>query len=92
MPTLLIKNVTEELIKELKRLKVELNCKTWAELLELLTKLSFTETFSINKKDAENMKNGIKEFLELNKKTSERWHGPPSVVEEFRKSRHHANN
>ena len=92
MPTLLVKNVTEEVLKELKRLKVELDCKTWAELLELLTKLSPKETFTIKEKDAKNIKDGIKEFLELDEKTSETWRGPPSVLEEFRKSRRHGSN
>jgi len=36
MKTLLIKGVSEDLLKELRRLKVELDCKTWAELLENL--------------------------------------------------------
>lgn len=92
MPTLLIKNVTKELLKELKRLKVELGCKTWSELLELLTKLSLKKNFTIKEKDAKTIKDGIKEFLELSKTTSERWRGPPSVLEEFRKSRRHGNN
>jgi hypothetical protein len=33
MATILVKNLPEELLKELKRLKVELGCKTWAELI-----------------------------------------------------------
>ena len=36
MATILIKNVPEDLLKELKRLKVELGCRTWAELLAKL--------------------------------------------------------
>ena len=39
MATILIKNVPEDVLKELKRLKVELGCKTWADLLEQLTTL-----------------------------------------------------
>jgi len=92
MPTLLIKNVNEKLLKKLKRLKVDLGCKTWAELLELLTKLSPKEVFTLNEKDAKNIKDGVKEFLELAATTSQRWRGPPSVLEEFRKSRRHGNN
>ena len=34
MPTLLVKNVSEALMRELRKLKAELGCKTWAELLE----------------------------------------------------------
>lgn len=92
MPTLLVKNVNEELLKELKRLKVDLGCKTRAELLELLTKLSPKEVFTLDEKDAKNIKDGVKEFLELAVTTSERWRGLPSVLEEFRKSRRHGNN
>jgi len=91
MPTLLIKNVSEELLKELRRLKVEFECKTWAELLELLTKLSLKETFVIDEEDVEKIRGGVKELLELSKKVSERWRGPPSVIEELRKSRRHGN-
>ncbi|MEM1848371.1 MAG: hypothetical protein QXH70_04525 [Thermofilaceae archaeon] len=36
MPALLVKNVPDDLMRELKRLKVELGCKTWVELLEKL--------------------------------------------------------
>lgn len=92
MPTLLIKNVTKELLKELKRLKLELGCKTSVELLGLLTKHGLKESFTIDEKEARTIKDGIKEFLELNKRTSKRWRGPPSVLEEFRKSRCHGNN
>ena len=33
MPTILIKGLSDDLLKELNRLKVEWNCKNWAELL-----------------------------------------------------------
>jgi len=33
---ILIKNLPEDLLRELKRLKVELDCRIWAELLEKL--------------------------------------------------------
>jgi hypothetical protein len=39
MPTLLIKNISEELLKELKKIKAEAGCSTWAELLEYLVKI-----------------------------------------------------
>ena len=89
MPTLLVKNLTEELLRELKRLKVEFGCRTWAELLELLVKLSPKETFALDENEAKNIKRGVNEFLELAEMTSERWRGPPSVLEELRKSRRH---
>ncbi|MGQ9538280.1 MAG: hypothetical protein ACUVTE_01650 [Candidatus Bathycorpusculaceae bacterium] len=38
MATILVKNVPEDLLKELKRLKVELGCRAWAELVEKLVK------------------------------------------------------
>jgi len=89
MPTLLVKNVTEELLKELKRLKVELGCKTWAELLELLVRASPKETFTLSRDDVKAIKRGINEFLELGETVSKKWSGPPSVLQEFRKSRGH---
>jgi hypothetical protein len=92
MHTILVKNVPERLLKELKKLKVELGCKTWAELLELLVKFSPKETVSLSKSDIENIRKGINEFLELGKAVSKKWVGPPQVLEEFRKSRRHENN
>lgn len=92
MPTILVKNLPENLLKELKKLKVELGCKTWAELLELLVRLSPRETVTLSKGDVENIRNGVNEFLELGKTVSKKWIGPPSVLEEFRKSRSHENN
>ena len=89
MPTLLVKNLTEELLKELKRLKVELGCKTWAELLEILVRATPKETFTLSRDDFEAIKSGIRGFLKLSEAVSKSWTGPPSVLEEFRKSRGH---
>jgi len=36
LATILIKNLPEDFLKELKRLKVELGCRMWAELLAKL--------------------------------------------------------
>lgn len=87
MATILVKGVPEELLKELKRLKVELNCKTWAELLAKLTESKGAVILS--NEDAEKMKRGLKGFLSLGEEVSRRWSGAPSVLEELRKSRHH---
>ena len=38
MATILVKGIPEDLLKELKKLKVEMNCRTWAELLAELVK------------------------------------------------------
>ena len=85
MPTILVKDVPEEVLKELKRLKVELNCKTWAELLARLAQSSGAVVLS--KEDVKRMRLGVKGFAQLSKEVSKRWSGPPSALEEFRKSR-----
>ncbi len=87
MATILVKGVPEELLRELKRLKVELNCKTWAELLEKLTEAKGAVLLS--NEDSEKMKRGLKGFLSLSEEVSRKWTGAPSVLEELRKSRHH---
>jgi hypothetical protein len=89
MPTMLVKNVSQELLRELKRLKMELGCKTWAELLELLVRLGPKEIFSLSKDEVETIKEGVKGFIGLRETVSKRWSGPPSVVDEFRKQRRH---
>jgi hypothetical protein len=40
LATILVKNLPENLLKELKRLKVELGCDTWADLLSELVAAS----------------------------------------------------
>jgi hypothetical protein len=87
LATILVKNVPEDLLKELKRLKVELGCKTWADLLFEL--VSGSGTVLLNKEKEEQMEKGIKGFLSLRCDVSNKWHGQPTVLEESRKSRHH---
>ncbi len=87
MPTILVKGLSQETLKQLKRLKVELNCESWAELLEKLSEpqrsVSFTEG------EVSEMKEGVREFIAISNKVSRKWRGSPTVVEEFRKSRRH---
>lgn len=51
MPAILVKNASEELIKELRKLKAEWGCRTWAELLEKL--LRFREFVIIGERESE---------------------------------------
>lgn len=88
MPTLLIKNVSESLMRELRKLKVELGCRTWAELLEKLVKLKSKEIIVIGEEDLKRMKNAINEFLELKSIVTERW-SKRTVLEEIRRARRH---
>ena len=88
MPTLLIKNVSEELLEELKRLKVELGCKTWAELLEKLVRGSYRGVFIVSEDELRDMKKAVNGFLKLREIVSKKWQGP-SVVEELRRTRRH---
>jgi hypothetical protein len=86
MATILVKNLSEELLKELKRLKVELGCKTWADLLSEL--VSSEETLlneDLNSKTA----TGVKNFLNLKNAVSTKWNNRPTVLEETRRSRRH---
>ncbi|MEM3570086.1 MAG: hypothetical protein QXK32_04795 [Candidatus Jordarchaeales archaeon] len=87
MATILIKNVPEELLRELRRLKVELGCRTWAELLAKLVQLR--SGVLLAEEDFERMKKGVQGFLGLRDVVSERWKGAPSVLEEVRGSRRH---
>jgi hypothetical protein len=87
MATILIKNVPEEVLKELKRLKVELGCKTWADLLEQLT--TSYEAPLVTEEDRRRMKKGVKGLLSLREEVSKKWTEPPSVVEEIRRARRH---
>ena len=81
MPTLLIKNVPEELMRKLRRLKVELNCRTWAELLEKLVNFRSIVVERVSE-------DVIEEFLELRDVVTKRW-GKGEVLEEFRRARGH---
>jgi hypothetical protein len=87
LATILVKNVPEDLLKELKRLKVELGCRTWAELLAKLVKSE--RAISISEERLEDMRTGVKGFLRLKSVVSGKWTGHPSVLEESRRSRRH---
>ena len=86
MATILVKNLPEELLKELKRLKVELGCKTWADLLSEL--VSSEETL-LNEDLNSKTETGIKNFLNLKNAVSTKWNNNPTVLEETRRSRRH---
>jgi hypothetical protein len=86
MATILVKNLPEELLKELKRLKVELGCKTWADLLSEL--VSSEETL-LNEDLNSKTETGIKNFLNLKTAVSAKWNNSPTVLEETRRSRRH---
>ncbi|RLI90244.1 MAG: hypothetical protein DRO65_03065 [Candidatus Altiarchaeales archaeon] len=53
MLTLLVKNMSEDLMRELRRLKVELSCRTWVELLQKLVRLRLRDVILIEGKDLE---------------------------------------
>ena len=88
MPTLLVRNVPESLMRELRRLKVELGCRTWAELLERLVRVGSGEVIVIEKEDVEEMRKAIDDFLKLREIVTSRW-GEGTVLEEFRRARGH---
>ena len=85
MPTLLVRNVPESLMRELRRLKVELGCRTWAELLERLVRVGSDEVIVIEK---EEMRKAVDDFLKLREIVTSRW-GEGTVLEEFRRARGH---
>jgi len=87
LATILVKNVPEELLKELKRLKVELGCRTWAELLAKLVEAE--RGLSLTDEKLREMRAGIKGFLKLKEIVSTRWIGRPTVLEDARKARGH---
>jgi hypothetical protein len=90
MPTILVKGLSEETLKQLKRLKAELECDTWAELLERLSAPQLK--VSISREDVSKMKKGVREFIALSNHISTKWNGAPTIVQEFRKSRRHERN
>lgn len=87
MATILIKNVSEELLKELKKLKVEMDCRTWADLLAKL--IQFKRTILLTEDDLERMRRGVQSFLNLRSTISKRWKGRPTALDEVRRSRRH---
>ena len=89
MATILIKGLPDDLLKELKKLKIEWNCKTWAELLAKLVESK--ELIILSEKELNEIRTGTKEFLKLRKAVSKKWSGPPTVLEETRRSRAHEN-
>ena len=86
MPTLLVKNIPEELMRELRKMKVELNCKTWVELLEKLVR--FRRVILIERDEQEKMRRAVNEFLELREIVSKAW-AEGTVLEEVRRARSH---
>ncbi len=88
MPTLLVRNVPESLMRELRRLKVELGCRTWAELLERLVRVGAGEVIVVEKEDVEEMRKAIDGFLELREVVTSRW-GEGTVLDELRRARGH---
>jgi hypothetical protein len=86
MPTLLIKNVSEELLKELKKIKAEAGCRTWAELLEYLVRIRFNKQIIIDEKYREKAKRAVDEFLKMSEEVARKWK-EGNVLEEFKKAR-----
>jgi len=87
LATILIKNIPEDLLKELKRLKVELGCRTWTDLLAKLARSE--KTILLTKENLDEMKTGVQEFLKLKSMVSSKWASPPTALEELRRSRRH---
>lgn len=87
MATILVKNVPEGLLRDLKRLKAELGCRTWTELLGKLVESERTTTLA--KERLDEMKAGVHGLLDLRSAVSSRWRGHPGVLEETRRSRNH---
>lgn len=87
LATILVKNVPEDLLKELKRLKVELGCKTWAELLAKL--VASEKTIILTKDKIDEMRSGVQGFIQLKSIVSSKWTGPPTVLQETRRLRRH---
>ena len=88
MPTLLVKNVPEPLMRELRRLKAELGCRTWSELLERLVRSRPREVVVVREEDVERMRRAIDELLKLRDIVTERWR-EGTVLEEFGRARRH---
>lgn len=61
--TILVKGLQEDLLKELKRLKVELGCKMWAELLSKLA--ASREFIIIDEEGLDRIRAGVQGFLNL---------------------------
>jgi hypothetical protein len=86
LATILVKNVPEDVLKKLRRLKVELGCKTWADLLSELA--TYREPIMLSDEERNRMKQGVEGFLSLRDGVTRKWKGP-SVLEEIRRTRRH---
>lgn len=89
MPTLLIKNVPEDVLRELKHLKVELGCRSWSELLQRLLRPEIRGEIEVPAERMDAMRKGVRGFLALRERVSKKWPGRPSVLAEFRRGRAH---
>lgn len=87
MTTILVKKVPEGLLRELKRLKADLGCRTWAELLAKLVESE--RTISLGEEKLKEIRTGVQGFLKLRSVVSSRWTGHPGALEETRRSRDH---
>jgi hypothetical protein len=87
LATILIKNVPEDLLKELKKLKIETGSRTWADLLAKL--LESEKVVSLSQEDMNKMRAGAENFLGLRDIVSRRWTDPPIVLEEVRRTKRH---
>lgn len=87
MATILVKNLPQDLLKDLKKLKVELGCRTWAELLAKLVESE--RAIPISEEKLTEIRTGVQGFLKLKSAVSSRWTGHPTVLEETRRARSH---
>jgi hypothetical protein len=87
LATILVKNLPEDLLKELKKLKIELGCRTWAELLAKLVESE--RVIALSEEKLKEMRAGVQGFLKLGSVVSSRWTGHPTVLDEVRRSRNH---
>jgi hypothetical protein len=68
MATILVWNLSEDTLLELKKLKVELCCRTWAELLAKLVESGRFPT--LNEEETNKMRLGVEGFLNRGKTIS----------------------
>jgi hypothetical protein len=87
LTTILVKNLPENVLEQLRKLKVELGCRTWAELLARLVESK--SQILLPEERLNEMRAGVQGFLRLRTVVSTRWAGQPTVLEESRRSRAH---
>ena len=75
------------MLSELRRLKKELKCKNWSELLEKLVKYRQRRVFFISNKELREIEKGKDDLLKPRKVVSKKWMGELGVLEESRRSR-----